>query len=388
MLINLMSFERVFKMLTSIYKFIALLYVISFISIEANAFPWVVQHGYTTCMTCHYSPSGGGALTNYGKFVSGELMGRYNDSSTALPWLRNPTIEDKFEKKFFSQNIDWILGMQGRVVQTYFDTPVIRRGDPRLMQFDIETGFNLDSVFAIVQVGARGAQVAPGQKPGDLNVRQFYVGSRDIDYAFRVGRFFPEYGIRYPNHNIPTRKGLYFNHNEEPFLIQYSRYFQSVDVNLGYLEGATKTILADKKGVVGSVVYRTGHTRTGISHLSAKKGTAEDTSTSIYSAIGFLEAGYVLAEYGVAKAISSSGGKSEKEVGFFETGFEFTKGWVPYFGYQKNNAKTSKSNIEYIPVGVKIFPLTHIEFNAEAGKVFLNSSDFGTQALLMGHWFF
>ena len=34
---------------------------------RAHAYPWMIQHAYTNCSTCHVDPSGWGLLTEYGR---------------------------------------------------------------------------------------------------------------------------------------------------------------------------------------------------------------------------------------------------------------------------------------------------------------------------------
>src|SRR5690348_9126957 len=44
-----------------------LIFVSFFTEISAQAYPSFIGFGYTTCMTCHYNPHGGGQLTDYGR---------------------------------------------------------------------------------------------------------------------------------------------------------------------------------------------------------------------------------------------------------------------------------------------------------------------------------
>src|SRR5262249_39932827 len=43
------------------------------ISTPAEAYPWMIRHGYSTCTPCHADPSGSGLLTEYGR-AQGELL--------------------------------------------------------------------------------------------------------------------------------------------------------------------------------------------------------------------------------------------------------------------------------------------------------------------------
>jgi len=41
---------------------------------EAQAYPWLIRHGYTNCSACHADPSGGELLTMYGQAMSSEVL--------------------------------------------------------------------------------------------------------------------------------------------------------------------------------------------------------------------------------------------------------------------------------------------------------------------------
>ncbi len=40
----------------------------------ANAYPWMIKHGESRCITCHNDPSGAGLLNNYGRNASEQLL--------------------------------------------------------------------------------------------------------------------------------------------------------------------------------------------------------------------------------------------------------------------------------------------------------------------------
>jgi hypothetical protein len=57
--------------------------VLLFVTSRADAYPWMIRHGYTGCTPCHSDPSGGaGVLTEYGRAQSDLLLRmRYGESS-------------------------------------------------------------------------------------------------------------------------------------------------------------------------------------------------------------------------------------------------------------------------------------------------------------------
>jgi hypothetical protein len=54
--------------------FLASLFLSLFTPGVANAYPWMIKHGESRCISCHSDPSGAGLLTNYGRNASEQLL--------------------------------------------------------------------------------------------------------------------------------------------------------------------------------------------------------------------------------------------------------------------------------------------------------------------------
>ncbi|MCM2281412.1 MAG: hypothetical protein NDI61_06145 [Bdellovibrionaceae bacterium] len=329
----------------------------------ANAFPSIINHGYTTCVTCHYSPSGGGALTSYGKFIAGEVFGGFQTSENDLPWLTPPE-EDRL----------FVAQVMARGSQTRYNDPDITRSKFQRMQLDLETGIDYKKYFAFITSGMRGSALKSGQDETDFRVRTWYVGKRDLHYAIRAGRFYPEFGIRHPNHNIPTRKGLYWNQGDEPNIVQASYYTTNLDFNIGYMRGARETQLVDKEGVVGTFAYRTAQTKTGVSRLDVENENGTSMATSYFTHVGFLEKGYALAEYAIKEDHPDGSTWQRKNLGFFEAGWELYRGIIPYVGYQLTDNVTAETKTESYPLGLRLYPMTHVEIMMEYAPIQMRQS--------------
>jgi hypothetical protein len=52
---------------------------------RAQAYPWMIKHGYASCATCHSDPSGGELLTAYGRVLSQEVLSTKWTSAPADP---------------------------------------------------------------------------------------------------------------------------------------------------------------------------------------------------------------------------------------------------------------------------------------------------------------
>ncbi len=341
------------------FKWIApLLSMIGLGSTASYAFPTLVNHGYTTCITCHASPSGGGLLNSYGKFVANELFSIWDDSTTALPWISKPETVKSLNAMF-----------QGRVAQTYFETPYIKRGDFQKMQADLEVSYNRDSTFGVIALGPRLSSATSSQNQTDIFARRFYLGHSALNHAVRIGKFFPEFGINFPNHNVPTRKGLYFNHNEEPYIAQATLYSTTFDYTLAVLRGAANTELDGRNALSANIIYKEGTTRTGVSIL---KPQGVGYGASVHTQIGFLQHGYVISELG-QKVKQESNSTSTSRVSFSELGWELTKGLYTYTGLQTTNNLTTQASTTLLPLGFKIYPLSHFELIVEAARTTFNS---------------
>ena len=354
----------------------------SFAAPRAFAYPSMARHGYTTCVTCHYNPSGGGILTPYGKFIAGELLGTFNDSSSALPWLVEPKEDPLF--------VGTILA---RGAQTQFDTPQVKRRDLRRMQLDFEGGFVHDGWQLLAAVGPRLDSAIEGkQEKNQIAARRFWAGKVELNYAVRVGKFFPEYGINHYNHNIPTRKGLYFNHNEEPYNIQASYFSETFDYTVAGLKGIEDTQLENKKGYSGTIACKIGTTtRVGVSKIYMSDDETNTGANGVFGQMGYLEKGYVLAEFDIKKKTNARERQTEERVGYFENGWEIYKGINPYVAYEYSNNVTTEAIVKTPEIGLQLHPMTHIEVIMQAGKSYMviaGEDQTATSGFIMVNLFF
>jgi hypothetical protein len=333
-------------------------------------------------VTCHISPSGGGVLTSYGKFIAGELFGTFNDSSSALPWLVDPKEDPHF-----------VMSLLGRGAQTQFNTPQVNRRDVRRMQLDLEGGVLYDGWQIIGAAGPRLDSAVEGKTEKEtIAVRRFWAGRVELNYAVRIGKFFPEYGLNHYNHNIPTRKGLYFNHNEEPYNLQSSYFSETFDYTLAILKGAKDTQLDGKKGYSGTIAYKVGTTgRVGISRLDMKGSDTRTGSNGAFGQFGYLEKGYTLVEMDVKHKVNAKGYNTMERLAYLENGWEFYKGINPYFAYEHSQNMSTGDLVKTPEIGIQFLPVTHLEIIAQMGKSYLtiaNEKQKATHGFLMANLYF
>jgi hypothetical protein len=364
-------------------KILPVAWLLIFFAESGQAFPTLTRKGYTSCATCHYNPSGGGALTAYGKYIAQEVYGTFNDSSNAIPFMVTP----KYEVGAFEEPLLVAQGMI-RAVQVLSDGAKVRTYKTNRMQLDLELGLAKNGWQALATIGPRLDSAIPGEsEKSTLSTRRWWIGRVILEYAIRAGKFMPEFGINHPNHNIPTRKGLFFNHNEEPQLVQATKFSETFDYTIGYLQGSKNTELADKKGASATVAYKTGMSRYGVSALSMRlrdvDGTEEDAAGGVFAQIGHLQHYYLLAELD-RKEKSRLGKKIRSNLGYGELGWEFGKGMSTYLSYEFTHGLDEKRIVKTPSVGFLIYPVTHTEIALQMGRSYLRSSDYGMVAANRG----
>ncbi len=199
--------------------------VVLLVSGRADAYPWMIKHGYTSCGTCHSDPSGGELLTAYGRVLSDEALSMHykkpapeQDSGGSAPHAAEG---HEFYQPFFGafrSPEQLLVGGSVRFATLYRDTNTDRvRAFP--MQLDLYGDYKFfDRLhvggslgLAKVAVGsphARAAQITTNQ--GDqynLLSRTHYVryDFGDGSYSVSVGRLNLPFGIRMSEHVMWVR---------------------------------------------------------------------------------------------------------------------------------------------------------------------------------------
>ncbi|MEK7691583.1 MAG: hypothetical protein AAB425_11250, partial [Bdellovibrionota bacterium] len=173
------------------------------------------RHGYPNCVSCHMSPSGGGALTEYGRGLSHELLSTWGSEAEA-----NSVYGLVPFPKWLS------IAGDTRILQLIQDTPATTSAPGALegrvirMQIDVEPAVVFGPVSAAASVGL--SQTTTSSSIGDELVSRRHWAMYQINEAFtvRAGRFYPAYGILFPNHVTATRARLGWDQGMESYNLE------------------------------------------------------------------------------------------------------------------------------------------------------------------------
>lgn len=164
--------------------------------------PEMVRHGYPNCVTCHFSPSGGGLLRDYGRVQASEIL-------------------SAFKGREVQEDGPVSLGAQFRGLQLLEKTKRGTFSRPILMQADAEMA--LQKQVAGVRAFAVGTM---GDFYGQTISRRHYAGIAYEGFSLRAGKFLPFFGLALPDHFLSIRDGIGLGLGDEATSIELGATYE------------------------------------------------------------------------------------------------------------------------------------------------------------------
>lgn len=221
--------SRLLRIQSSFANF--LVYVIALCFSEAAfAFPEMVRHGYVNCTACHVSPSGGGALTPYGRELSRELLstwGREKEPGFVYNWFQKSEPKESLR-----------TGGDIRIAQVYRENSRTKRATFIPMQADVEAGVDDGKHAAVVSVGLRAGERATTRDLNQFFSRRHYFLTRPTEQtSIRIGKFIKSYGLNIADHIVSVRRDLGWDYGNESYNLEFA--------NLGEKYSYYLTLISD-----------------------------------------------------------------------------------------------------------------------------------------------
>jgi|CXWL01.1.fsa_nt_gi hypothetical protein len=248
----------------------------------ASAEPAFLSKQYTRCTSCHISPTGGGLLSSYGRSLSSREISLSGNRQPVDPNNTVPDPEAQFLWGALGNSLGPVqLGVEVRpshLRSSFADFTVTRN-----------IVMNADIIAAVEKrgwtlYGEAGREPSPTPKFGSYEHWAGYQSESGI--GFRVGRFFPAYGVRFADHTSYNRANLGFDKYDQVYGLELSRNTSRSFVQVTLAPGMAKFITDDSRGrsfnasarwqldlgpsmaVVGSGIYRAE------SEIAPKQGSA------------------------------------------------------------------------------------------------------------------
>lgn len=356
-------------------RVLAALFMLIFLPLAGNAFPELTRHGYTQCAACHFSPSGGGLLTPYGRELSAELLSRWSYKGEAGP------LHGLISKSWAEKGVH--LGGDVRAVQIHRESAVERSGQLFLMQAQLDAAYQKQNILIAVSLGEI-------EKPMDKVKRtnafspQYYAQAQLTDQlSVRAGRFQPQFGIRIPDHTIISRGFMGFPPDLKRDTVESNYLSENWSGSLAF----TQTVPAEsgareQKAAVANASF----SPTDKSKIVAGAWRGENRGKSwdlqfVGAIVGWSADFFTLFEIDRQELNSTP-----SVAALARTGYELTRGLVPYVQWQALEPIIAQPRTHAWTAGVQFFPRPHFELHGQWTRVNapLSNSD---QAYLLFHYY-
>jgi hypothetical protein len=346
----------------------------------AHAYPAYIGYGYSSCLTCHYNPEGGGPLTDYGRAVSATTL------SARAPWVSNLTTDDELgeESGFLGKTpLPDFLRLQANYRGAWYVQNV--ENDPQKMWINMQAEGSVVLQFfedhRLYFVGTMGyipppAALSPQQAAtvSTFISREHYGAYRiTIDdktsIGFYAGFMDAVFGIRVPDHDDYLRSLTNLNQNDQTHAVMIHYAGEKFE---GAIQGMAGNLYQDSSvrpvGVTGMGEYEIAeNTRLGGSVWHTTSNFVTRNMGAIHTRVGYPEGNSLLAEAGLIgdKPFTQPG--TLIAFAFFQPQMRIARGlnFLPTFQYYTGDAFDSAPRSFAFGPGLQYFPADRLELRID-----------------------
>jgi hypothetical protein len=187
-----------------------------------GAEPMFLSKQYNRCTSCHYSPTGGGLLTPYGRSLSRQELSTKGQGYATVP----PPAKGRGEESFLWGALGGALGPVDLGIDVRPSHLTLDQGGPTSNGKDFMMTADLLAAWrghGFTVYGEVGRKPAIGQDSAGIYSYEHWAGFESgKGLGFRVGRFLPAYGIRLADHTAYTRTLLGFDKYDQVYALEVS----------------------------------------------------------------------------------------------------------------------------------------------------------------------
>jgi hypothetical protein len=212
---------------------------------QGNAEPMFLSKQYTRCTTCHYSATGGGLLTPYGRSLSRRDLSTTGssgpDESESTPEI--PTGEEAFLFGALGTRLGprLQLGIDIRPARLHVSVPGFSRDRNFFMNADLLGAFRANGWTVYGEIGRE--PVAPEAK---IDSYEYWVGYQpENGIGFRAGRFLPAFGVHFADHTAYNRLYLNFDKYDQMLGVELSHTSEKHLLQVSFSPGRAESIIHD-----------------------------------------------------------------------------------------------------------------------------------------------
>ncbi len=344
----------------------------------ALSYPNFIGKGYQACLTCHYNPFGNGALNDYGRAVSANVIADrlFVSKSTTDEKLgeRSGFLFFTPKQKWFRPSLDY-RGMQ-------FDQDIDQEEPNKKfihMQMEASVTLKFGEADKYIATFTHGIVPDNSARPIDSTEkeelqfsREHYVGWRPVpSIGIYAGKMDKVFGIRVPDHNAFSKKYTNLHQYSSSTGVMFHWGKEKFDLGLQNFSGVghkEKKESEQTQGVTGKFEYNLfGQSRTGVSYLA--EIDVNDNHKSMYALhtkIGVGNGSSLMLEVGDVNNTPNGGDTKTSRYYFLQTHVVLKRG-LYFLTTFENYQPDTNENLEYYTVapGIQYFPWQRFEFRAE-----------------------
>ena len=343
----------------------------------AAAEPMFLAKQHARCTACHYSPTGGGLLTPYGRLLSHRELSTTSGAATAP--AAGTEDDPHGEQAFLYGALGDALGPVHLGLETR--PSYLRVGFPGGHQ-DMNLLMNLDFIGAVQKNGWT-AYGTVGREPPNSAARDgrtlpeaaFISYEHWISYqtsrGFRIrgGRFLPAYGVRFADHTTYSRIELDLDRNDQVYGLEVSDTIGPSLVQVMVSPGKAEAILHDRghRGLSAAgrwqfdVTPRTVVVGSGFYRHSTD---LDPTSGAVGGAFGFAPTSHVSIWTEVDANLQTKAVGGHSWVLVNETSVEAYRGiWLKFSPQLRTSGAPGLSDLRRLAFAADLLPRTHWNVN-------------------------
>lgn len=245
--------------------------------LSAEAYPWMIRHGYNACASCHVDPSGGGMLSPYGRAQAELLVAtKYGEGAEGEV---SPTTGFLLGAVKLPDFLNLGLSFRGgALVNKAGPSTAVR---PVQMASDLRAATQFGPVRAAASLGFAIRRALPAaltdRADNNLVSREHWIGLTNEEQSLlvRAGRIALPFGIRTPEHIQWVRERTRTDLNDQ----------QQHGLSIAY---ATEKVRTEVMGILGNLQLHPSAYRergySGFVELSVAKNLAVGVSSLLAQA--------------------------------------------------------------------------------------------------------
>ena len=352
----------------------------------ASAEPTFLSKQYPRCTACHYSASGGGLLTPYGRSLSREEISTFGrQGASGVSPAGSTAAEEAFLFGALSSESPLQLGLDVRPSHLDVDVPGRTIADRNfLMNLDLQAAWRQDRWTAYGTVGR-----SPTRGGGRLVSYEHWVAWQVTEtVSVRGGRFLPAYGVRFADHTSFTRARLDLAEDDQVYGVEVDLSTDRTLLQVSAGPGRAKSLIDDdgRQAFTSSARFQIDLTPRMVLAASALYRGASDVaphSTGTGLSFGYAPAPWLTTWTHADMQLQRLRASGRAYIFANQTSVEALRGvWLRISPQWRWTDTDPRNEIRRLVYGLDFYPRTHWHVNLSYYRDRLPFSDRGTRTLL------